>query len=237
MSMGRTCKSLSFVFLLITTLLVPITIGSANALTPPAPTMDIIITNNSYTVPTTYSTEQNGTKVTIPSYTVNSINISLTITSPGITSFLLLQIKDHFESQWENILDDVYNYTIWRYNLNTTINIWGNTSTSSLGDSPTDEITLHYSNNYALTRVNWAKTVPLGSQLDFRVQAITGSRLMVDPHNPDRILAFGSESDWSSTQTITNRLNFTNTNSNRSRIFLVSNFALAHFFVLCCFGS
>jgi hypothetical protein len=201
--MGRNSKSLSFVFLLITTLLVPITIESANALTPPAPTMDIIITDDSYVVPTIYSTDQNGTKITIPSYTVNSINISLTITSTGITSFLLLQVKDHFGSQWESILDDVYNYTVWAYGVKNTINILGNTSTSSLAGSPTDEITLHYSNNYALTHVNWAKTVLLGSQLDFRVQAITGSRLMVDPHNPDRVLAFGSESDWSSTQTIT----------------------------------
>jgi hypothetical protein len=39
--------------------------------------------------------------------------------------------------------------------------------------------------------------------LDFRVQAIAGSRLMVDPHSPNHILAFGSESDWSPIQTVT----------------------------------
>ena len=148
---------MSFVFLLITTLLFPITIESANALTPRAPTMDVIITEDSYVVPTTYSTDQNGTKLTIPSYTVNSINISLTITSIGITSWFLLQVKDHSNSQWESILDDVHNYTEWAYDKENTINILGNISPSSLGGSPTDEITLHYNNNYATTRVNWRK--------------------------------------------------------------------------------
>ena len=78
----------------------------------------------------------------------------------------------------------------------TTITIWGNNATGPFGQSPTNEISLYFGSR-------WGVTVPLGSQLDFRVQAIAGSRLMTDPHDPNLILAIGSESDWSSMQTVT----------------------------------
>jgi hypothetical protein len=165
-----------------------IIVESANAKGPSTPVLDVKIINGYYTVPTTSTDQYN---------TVNSINISLTFQIDGVTSYCLLQCKDHFSSQWESLYQDGYNVTTFLpTGHKTTITIWGNNATGPFGQSPTNEISLYFGSH-------WGITVPLGSQLDFRVQAIAGSRLMTDPHDYNLILAIGSESDWSSIQTVT----------------------------------
>lgn len=166
-----------------------IIVESANAKGPITPVLDVKIINGYYTVPTASTDQFN---------TVTSINISFTIqNTDGVTSFYLLQYRIHYSSQWESLYEDEYNYTTFvSMGPQTTITIWGNNATGPFGQSPTNEISLYFGGH-------WGVTVPLGSQLDFRVQAIAGSRFMTDPHNPSHILAIGSESDWSSIQTVT----------------------------------
>jgi hypothetical protein len=172
----------------------PLLVKSVNAQTIPAtPTFTIKLDSTNHEVPTTYTINQyTGENVTKAGYTVNSLTITLTVTSPN-ASFYLLQCKGHYASWWETLDLDGYNVTAIGSN---TITIQGSNVNGPLGVSPANETTLYFSSQ--------AVNVPFGSQLDFRVQAING-HLGTDPawRGSNHQRAFGISSAWSNIQTTT----------------------------------
>jgi hypothetical protein len=171
---------------------------SASAQTPPAPTFTVSTPCASHQVPTTYSTDPyTGATITNQGYTVNSINITFTIQNTPKTSFYLLQYKGHFEPQWNTLYQDGYNITAFASDESeTVIKIFGTNSSGPLGQTPANKITLYFS-------VQWAINLALGSQLDFRLQAISGSIYISPIWGANHQMGVGNASDWSEIQTVT----------------------------------
>jgi hypothetical protein len=189
-----------FVVLLILTLTITslIMVESANAQTPSTPIFNVKTTSGYYAVPTTYSTDPyTGATITNHGYTVNSINITFTIKNTSNTSFYLLQFKGHYISQWSTLYEDGYNVTTFASSEPQTIlTIFGTNSSGPIGQTPANEITLYFSDD-------WAINLALGSQIDFRLQAVSGSLYVSPLYGANHQLAVGEASDWSNTQTVT----------------------------------
>lgn len=196
--MGKITKNFSLmiaVILVISSLLIA---KPTNAQTPSAPTFSVNTPSATYQVPTTYSTDPfTGATITNQGYTVNSINITFIIQNTLNTSFYLLQYKGHFSSQWSTLYQDGYNITASTSSQPQTIlTIFGTNYSGPIGQTPANEVTFYFSGD-------WAINLALGSQIDFRLQAISGS-LWVNPlYGANYQSAVGEASDWSNTQTIT----------------------------------
>ena len=142
------------------------------------PTFIIRTVSGSYVVPTTYSTNPyTGVKITNLGYTVDSFNITVNIQNQPSAQFYILQYKGHYASQWSAIGLMQYNVTAFASSgAQTTVTFWGN-NTTPLGQSSANPLNLYYiyfpninnSQKYMLT------SIPLGGQLDFRLQAVNGT--------------------------------------------------------------
>jgi len=173
-----------------------IMVNSTFAQTPPTPVFSFSTISRSYLVPTTYSTNPyTGANVTKTGYTVNTFNITFTVQNePSVTCYEL-EYKGHFSSQWgDSVWISDYNVTAFASSgSHTIITFWGNNATGPTGQSPPNEITLYYGDH-------WRTIVPLGSQIDFRWQAVSGE-------TPIRTLTgyevLGNVSSWSAPVTVT----------------------------------
>jgi hypothetical protein len=200
--MSKTSKLIVILIISTFTLASVTTFKQANAQTIPSPTFSVETPNATYQVPTTYSTDPyTGANITNQGYTVNSINITFTIQNEPNTSFYLLQYKGHYSTEWRTLNKDGYNITTSvSSGLQTILTICGNNATNPITSatqiSPPNQITFYYTND-------WEINLALGSQMDFRLQAVSGS-LHADPvYGANYQLAVGNISNWSKTQTIT----------------------------------
>jgi hypothetical protein len=158
--------ALALTLLLIATSLSIITVKSAFAEAPSTPVFTISTLSGSYSVPTTYSTNPyNGANITNPGYTVNYLNITITIQNSPTTQYYFLEYKGHYTSNWSAFYSNEFNATVSASSgSQTVIDIWGNNVTTE----SRDQITLHYL-SYNI------ENLPFGSQIDFRLQAINGT--------------------------------------------------------------
>jgi len=163
-------------------------VGPAFAQTPP--TFSISSISGSYVVPTTYSTNPyTGANTTSLGYTVVYFNIVFTIQNPPNASAYILELKGHYTSEWSPLWNGPNNVTAFASSgSQTVITIYGNNSTP-LGQASANNIFLYYS-DYTLFNI------PLGGQLDFRLQAIYG------PYGWRGALIFGNAGAFSSVQTV-----------------------------------
>ena len=182
--------ALTSAFLLIVTSLSIVTIESATAQTPPASAFTVSTVSGSYVVPTTYSTNPyTGANTTSLGYTVVYFNIVFTIQNPPNASAYILELKGHYTSEWSPLWNGPNNVTAFASSgSQTVITIYGNNSTP-LGQASANNIFLYYS-DYTLFNI------PLGGQLDFRLQAIYG------PYGWRGALIFGNAGAFSSVQTV-----------------------------------
>jgi hypothetical protein len=185
----------------------------AFAQTPPTPVFNVSTITGSYTVPTTYSTNPyTGAKVTTQGYTVTYFNITFTIQNPPfftvqnppITSsymsyYYVLEYKGHYTSQWTPLLVPDSNITVPASS--------GSQTVITIGGNPgSNQISLRYSDF-------WEITVPLGGQLDFRLQAVSSNGAYIPR---DSYLVQGNVSAFSAVQTLTIPNDFTSTSASPS---------------------
>lgn len=161
-----------------------------------APTFSVSTTSSLYVVPTTYSTNQfTGANVTNTGYTVSEFNITFTIQNqPSVTAFNF-EYKGHYSSKWSTpLFINDYNVSAFASSgAQTTVTIWGNNDTGPFGQSPANETSLYLGSD-------WGITVPFGSQIDFRLQAVSGTG---EENGLGGWSVIGSVSDWSTAQTVT----------------------------------
>jgi len=194
-NIGKSFASILILMLVVSGLSL-IMVNSAFAQTPPTPVFSVSTISRSYVVPTTYSTNPyTGANVTKLGYTVNTFNITFTVQNePSVTCYEL-EYKGHFSSQWgDSVWISPYNVTAFASSgSQSVITFWGNNATGFLGQSPANEITLYYGGD-------WGINVPLGSKIDFRLQAVSGE-------TPIRLLigyeVLGNVSSWSAPVTAT----------------------------------
>ena len=195
-------KSFALILILIAVMsgLSLIIVNSAFAQTPPTPVFSVSTVNRAYLVPATYSTNPyTGANVTKPGYTVNTFNITFTVQNePSVTCYEL-EYKGQFSSQWsDSVWISPYNVTAFASSgSHTIITFWGNNATGFFGQSPANEISLYYGGN-------WGINVPLGSQMDFRLQAVSGETVSGETVTlliGDAVL--GNVSSWSAPVTVT----------------------------------
>ncbi len=119
------------------------------------------------------------------------MNISFVIDNSPNTSFYLIQLKGHYTPEWSTLYEDGYNITAFASSDPQTafILLYGSNETS-----PEGKIGLFFP-------PHWGINVPLGSQLDFRLQAVSGN-IVVSDWGANYNWAVGETSAWSNTQTI-----------------------------------
>jgi hypothetical protein len=160
-----------------------------NAQKPSIPLFSVSTSNSTSTIPTTYTTDPyTGTNVTNIGYTVASFTVAITIQNNPKATAYILGVKGHYSSQWQVPWVDQYNVTaLTSSGSQTVITLQGDNNTSGQAN----QIFLQYGDN-------WGINVPFGGQLDFRLQAVSGT--------PVRALigynVLGSVSDWSDVQTV-----------------------------------
>jgi hypothetical protein len=168
-----------------------LTVKSANAQPISAPTFSIDTSTNSTFVPESYWIDpyHGNINVTFPSYTRTSLNITITIKNSPQTTAYNLQAKINYPPNYDpwhgfnpynvtaNWLDKIYNMTASASSgPQTIIIIYGSNSTGR-----PDEFGLNYRDT-----PSFCPDVPFGSQLDFRLQSVSGN----------------NSSNWSQVQTI-----------------------------------
>lgn len=179
--------------------------ASASVPKPSVPEFTVKFVDNSYGVPTTYSTDPyTGKNVTHPTYRVINKTIEVMIknqpfvpyydanSNSTISLYYNIRMKGHFESNWTNIypIDDTppmsnSEYTTFSYPL------------------------VEFSNAPAAYDFPFigSKSFPDGAQVDFQVEAMIGYfQPVVYPDGRTSRWVFnfiGEESGWSNTRTIT----------------------------------
>lgn len=197
--MGCLSKGLASVLILMIAVssLSLIMVKPAFAQTPSTPVFSVSTISGSYVVPTTCTTDPyTGANVTNLGYTVYSFNITFTVKNVPPTYAYILGYKGHFSSKWGS-LSPVNGYNVTAFassGSETVITIWGDNATGWLGKSQTNEIWLYYGSS-------WGIDVPYGSQIDFRLQAVSGNLQFINPLILYEVV--GNVSDWSAGQTVT----------------------------------
>lgn len=159
------------------------------------PTLEISTASGSYVIPTKYSINPyTGANVTNLGEIVDSFNITLTFENSPTAQFYDVQYKGHYTSQWSNIYLGQYNVTTFAsYGTQTSVTFYCN-NTTPLGQSPANWLNVYYSGTL------YPITLPLGGQLDFRVQAINGT---VGLAGLGGYIIIGNMSAFSAVQTVT----------------------------------
>ena len=165
--------------------------------TPSVPVFSIAIINSSYNVPPTYSTDPyTGQTVTNAGYSVDVINVTLTIRNQPLVfsnnDFVYdIQIKPHYSTTWADLFDFPEGDLAPSSGQSTAVTFQFNSEVTN-GLIPTS------------LGLGWGDVemdVPLGGKVDFQVRAGVGHGI----HNVSQIgWEFNGElSGWSPIQTVT----------------------------------
>lgn len=191
--MGSVSKSFALILTLVMAIsfLSLIIVKPACAQTPSTPSFSLSTVSGSYVVPTNYSINPyNGANVTNLGYTVIYFNITVTIQNSPTASCYILEYKGHYTSQWSTLWNGPNNVTAFASSgSQTVITIWGDNSVP-LGQAPASQISFYYYDDMLMN------DVPLGSQIDFRLQAVKESGWRGS-------VIFGDASAFSAVQTVT----------------------------------
>jgi hypothetical protein len=183
----------------------PTTTQAATSLnsTPSVPTFTVILTNTSYTVPTTYYTDpQTGANITKAGYFVNAENLTFIIQNQPNVNYYLIRWTTPYATNWT--------YLYEAYPVNATLaqssdseTVWALSGTyGSFYISPSDWV-----NGYTFS-ASPEFSFESNATIEFQVQAVKGQFGLVTAYNSQGDLIsfyhdiFGPVSAWSQTQTV-----------------------------------
>ena len=253
--MGKFSKNLSL-FLTLIIAMSCLTLGMLKPVnaqtipTPSVPEFTLKYVDKSHDVPPTYSKDQftGNTVVTQAGYHIENKSIELTITNQKSAPYKDANgntVNFYYDIRWKGHFGDYW------ADLNSSIGLLASSNQSS----SVYTIALGNNSRYGSDFVYSITDISDGGQIDFQVQAYVGYYIKVDENITDpAAIAFhhnegfyyysfiGQSSGWTNTQTISipdgnvtiSASCKSNANSFRSRVFLVSNSALAFLNVLCC---
>lgn len=169
--------------------------GSEVSFVPAVPEFTVALVNNSYDVPATVSIDPfTGEKVTHPGYRVENRSIEIRIKNQpftpyvsngrNITLYYNVSIKGHYEEHWEYIYNPDDMPTI----------------------SNSEHTVIPYESEggaFHLTPACKLLRVPIGGQVDFRVEALIGYIHAEAIGSTSGWFFSGKTSGWSGTQTLT----------------------------------
>ena len=171
-----------------------------------APTFTVTLTNTSYSVPTTYYADpQTGANLSKAGFFVNQENLTFTIQNQPDATYYVIRWTTPYMNNWNQIegfiSGDPMNATVQRTSGSTTK--WaliGNNNTWPIYENGSVVTTVDgYSFPFGFTELDFES----GANIEFQVQASSGSPRYVSTILSEHFSVVGEISDWSNTQTIT----------------------------------
>ena len=178
--------------------------------TPSVPTFSVTLTNTSYTVPTTYSTDpQTGDNITKAGYFVNAENLTFIIRNQPNVNYYLIRWTTPYATNWT--------YLYEAYPVNATL-AQSSSSETIMNLSGTYGQFLVYPTNQWVNGYTFSDSAisqfqnirfESGATIEFQMQAVNGQYGLVTDYNSQGDLIsfyhdiFGPASAWSQTQTVT----------------------------------
>lgn len=177
---------------------------------PSIPTFTVTLTNTSYTVPTTNSTDpQTGVTITHPSYFVNQENLTFIIQNQPDVNYYVIRWTTPYASNWTYLWED--------YPVNATL-AQSSTSETVMNLSGTYGQFFIYPTNQRVNGYTFSDSAisqfqninfESGALIEFQMQAVDGQRGLATDYNSQGDLVsaypdiFGPASAWSQTQIVT----------------------------------
>jgi hypothetical protein len=182
--------------------------ASSNS-TPSVPTFTVTLTNTSYTVPTTYSTDpQTGVTVTNPGHFVNRENLTFIIQNQPYVNYYLIRWITPYATNWTYLYEDYpVNATLAQSSGSETV--WALSGTySSFSAYSIDQLVNGYTFSDSLNEQAPEFSFESNATIEFQVQAVDGQHGLVTDYNSQGDLVgeyqdiYGPASAWSNTQTV-----------------------------------
>lgn len=167
---------------------------------PSTPTFTVTLTNTSYAVPTTYSTDpQTGAKITNAGYFVNRENLTFTIQNQPDATDYVIRYTTPYATGWSYIYEEDFNGTLSKSSGGaSTLTFSGTYGSFEIGE--TQQMVQGYSFvSYYERSFNFES----GASIEFQVQAVNGYNKFEESLFGSHTALIGVTSEWSNSQTIT----------------------------------